>query len=251
MGEDGSGREDQIRSGVTAGEERSATAVDDLRSFGRRRGRKPSHRQQALLRDALPGVALDLGTPAPLPLEGIFAQPVGQIWLEIGFGGGEHLVWQATRNPSVGLIGCEPFQDGVLKVLDVISSRECRNIRLVADDARPLLRWLPPSSLERVFVLFPDPWPKLRHRKRRLINAPLLHMLGRVMRAGAELRIATDVGDYAGAILQAVRQQGALRWMAETARDWRERGDDWPPTRYECKAVATGRRCSYLRFQRQ
>ena len=198
----------------------------------------------------LPGVALDLGTPAPLPLAGIFAQPVGEIWLEIGFGGGEHLVWQATRNPNVGLIGCEPFQDGVLKVLDVIRGNECRNIRLVADDARPLLRWLPASSLGRAFILFPDPWPKLRHRKRRLINAPLLDILARAMRAGAELRIATDVGDYAGTVLQAVRQQGAFRWVAETAGDWRERGDDWPPTRYERKAVVAGRRCSYLKFRR-
>jgi tRNA (guanine-N7-)-methyltransferase len=223
----------------------------ELRSFGRRRGRRPSTRQEALLRDVLPGAALDLSATAPLELSQLYAQAVTDVWLEIGFGGGEHLLWQAAHNPDVGLIGCEPFQGGVLKVLDAVAAGRGRNIRLVADDARPLLRWLPPGSVGRAFILFPDPWPKLRHLKRRLVNAHLLEMLARVMRAGAKLRVASDIGDYAGTVLQAAREQGAFCWMARTPRDWRQRGGDWPPTRYEAKAIAAGRRCYYLEFQRR
>ena len=196
----------------------------ELRSFGRRRGRKPSTRQETLLRDVLPGAALDLSATAPPELSQLFAQAVTEVWLEIGFGGGEHLLWQAAHNPDVGLIGCEPFQDGVLKVLDAVAAGRGRNIRLVADDARPLLGWLPPGSVGRAFILFPDPWPKLRHRKRRLINVHLLDVLAGVMRAGAKLRVASDVGDYAGTVLQAVRKQGAFRWTARTPADWRSRG---------------------------
>lgn len=224
---------------------------DELRSFGRRRGRKPSARQEALLHDVLPGVALDTRAAAPPDVCPLFSQAVTDVWLEIGFGGGEHLVWQAIQNPTVGVIGCEPFQDGMVKVLDAIDSGAYGNIRLVADDARPLLRWLPPGSVSRVFILFPDPWPKVRHRKRRLVNAHLLAILARVMPAGAELRVASDVGDYARTILQAVRQQGAFQWSAASACDWRERGSDWPPTRYEARALAAGRRCYYLRFRRR
>jgi tRNA (guanine-N7-)-methyltransferase len=204
-----------------------------------------------LLRDVLPGVGLDISTTASSQLSHLFAERVTDIWLEIGFGGGEHLVWQAARNPGVGFIGCEPFQDGVLKVLDTIAAGQGSNIRLVADDARPLLRWLPSGSVGLTFILFPDPWPKFRHHKRRLINVRLLEMLARVMRSGAELRIASDVGDYVRAILHAIHRHGAFRWTARTADDWRKRGSDWPSTRYEAKAVAAGRRCYYLKFRRQ
>jgi tRNA (guanine-N7-)-methyltransferase len=204
-----------------------------------------------LLRDVLPGTAFDLSARAPPELSQLFARAVTDVWLEIGFGGGEHLLWQAAHNPEVGLIGCEPFQDGVLKVLDAIAAGRAPNVRLIADDARTLLHWLPPGSIGRAFILFPDPWPKLRHRKRRLINVHLLDMLARSMRVGGKLRIASDVGDYAGTILQAVREQGEFRWTAKAAADWRFRGFDWPQTRYEAKAVAAGRRCYYLEFQRR
>src|SRR5262245_38196511 len=127
----------------------------DLRSYGRRRGRKPSPRQAALLDQVLPEVVLNLADPAPAPLARLFAVPVGQVWLEIGFGGGEHLLWQAARNPDVGLIGCEPFQDGVTKALRGIEEGKIANIRLHADDARSVLRWLPDASLARAFILFP------------------------------------------------------------------------------------------------
>jgi tRNA (guanine-N7-)-methyltransferase len=118
------------------------------------------------------------------------------------------------------------------------------------DDVRPLLRWLPAASLDRAFVLFPDPWPKVRHRKRRLVGTPLLDQLARVLKPGAELRLATDIGDYARTMLAALMRHPAFHWTAMRAADWRERPADWPQTRYEAKALREGRRCAYLRFVR-
>jgi tRNA (guanine-N7-)-methyltransferase len=222
----------------------------ELRSFGRRRGRRLSPRQEVLLRDFLPRVALELERPAPTRTTELFATQVGEVWLEIGFGAGEHLLWQAQRNPDIGFIGCEPFVDGIIKALAAIEAGHMRNLRLSTGDAREVLRWLPSSSLTRVFVLFPDPWPKRRHRKRRLVSTPFLAMLARVMQSGAELRIATDVGDYARTMLLAFRAEPRFRWLASAPRDWRERTPDWPPTRYEAKALAAGRCCYYFRFVR-
>ncbi len=223
---------------------------EDIRSYGRRHGRKFSARQERLLAEQLPRVAIDLASPPPAHIVDLFPSPVRDVWLEIGFGGGEHLVWQAEHNPDVGLIGCEPYLDGVVKVLAAMEAKGLRNIRILADDARPLLRWLPQASIGRVFILFPDPWPKMRHHKRRLISAAFLETLARVMKPGAELRIATDIGDYARTTLLAFRATPAFEWMAEAPSDWRERTPDWPPTRYEQKALSAGRRPTYLRFLR-
>jgi tRNA (guanine-N7-)-methyltransferase len=223
----------------------------ELRSYGRRRGRKLSARQAALLDGLLPRIALRLSDPPPTRLDELFAPPTQEVWLEIGFGGAEHLLWQARANPLIGLIGCEPFEDGVVKALSAIECEKLANIRLYADDARPLLRWLPDASIARAFILFPDPWPKKRHQKRRLVSAATLGELARIMRPGSELRVATDIGDYARWILLAVREQGGFRWTAESASDWRDRGDNWPATRYEQKALREGRRCAYFRFRRE
>jgi tRNA (guanine-N7-)-methyltransferase len=224
----------------------------ELRSYGRRRGRKPSARQTALLEGLLPRVALaPTETPPPSRLGDLFEPPVEDVWLEIGFGGGEHLIWQARNNPRIGMIGCEPFEDGVVKALSAIDREKLANIRLNADDARPLLRWLPQNSIGRAFILFPDPWPKKRHHKRRLVSEATLAELARVLRPGGELRIATDIGEYAQWILLAVRGQVQFRWTAEGPHDWRARGPDWPPTRYEQKAIREGRRCYYFRFVRR
>lgn len=225
-------------------------AENELRSYGRRRGRKPSARQAALLADVLPRVALNLSDRPPAALADLFAPRVEDVWLEIGFGGGEHLLWQARSNPHVGLIGCEPFEDGVVKVLSAIEQQALVNLRLHVDDARPLLRWLPDAAIGRAFILFPDPWPKKRHQKRRLVSVATLRELARVMRPGAELRLATDIGDYAQWMLLALREQTSFRWLARGPGDWRVRGPDWPPTRYEQKALEAGRRCYYFRLCR-
>ncbi len=222
----------------------------ELRSFGRRRGRKLSSRQERLLAELAPRVRPDLARPAPGDATALFGAPVKQIWLEIGFGGAEHLVWQACHHPDVGIIGCEPFEEGVVKALALIEDEKLANILVHPDDVRPLLRWLPAASLDRAFILFPDPWPKARHRKRRLVGTPLLDQLARAMKPGAELRLGTDIGDYARTMLAALMRHPHFRWTATRAADWRNRPEDWPQTRYEAKAVREGRRCTYLRFVR-
>jgi len=220
------------------------TADDDrdyeLRSYGRRRGRKPSARQAALLRDVLPRVSVD---PSVLP-------QASATWLEIGFGGGEHLLEQARRNPQALVIGCEPYEDGVIKVLTAVESEGLKNIRVHMGDVRDILRQVAPGSLDRAFVLFPDPWPKRKHRKRRLVNSSLLDLLARALKSGAELRIATDIGDYARTMLEAFRREPRFLWQAEGPADWREQPADWVETKYESKATEAGRRRYYFRFLR-
>lgn len=223
----------------------------ELRSFGRRRGRKLSVRQDQLMAELLPKLSVDPQSPAPRDLSGLFPEGASSVWLEIGFGGSEHLIWQAKANPDVGLIGCEPFEEGVVKALASIDEAQLRNVRLLADDVRPLLRWLPEGSLSRVFILFPDPWPKKRHHKRRLFSPDLLRLLARVMAPGAELRLGTDIGDYVRTALLAVAGTSDFRWTAEGPADWRDRPVDWPQTRYEAKAGREGRRCYFFRFVRQ
>jgi tRNA (guanine-N7-)-methyltransferase len=225
---------------------------EDLRSYGRRRARAPSARQQALWREVLPRVAVpgDAESEALADLRALFTPPVREVWLEIGFGGGEHLVWQAKAHPDVGFIGCEPFEDGVIKLIAAVEQDGLTNVRVHADDARPLLRRLPDASLGRVFILFPDPWPKKRHHKRRIVSAGTLEEIARLLRPGGELRIGTDVSAYAGAILAVAQQCPRLRWTAQSPQDWRLRPPDWPQTRYEAKAVAAGRRCYFFRFER-
>lgn len=218
----------------------------EIRSFGRRRARSFGPRQERLWRENLGKFALDLNAPpsAQLPSN-------RDLWLEIGFGGAEHMIWQAAHNPAVTLIGCEPFEDGVVKALGGIEDRALTNIRLHPDDARPLLRWLPDASVSRTFILFPDPWPKKKHIKRRLIGTALLDQLARVMKPGAQLRIGTDIGDYARTTLLAILPHPAFEWPAQGPNDWRIRGEDWPQTRYEQKAVREDRARYYFRFHRR
>jgi tRNA (guanine-N7-)-methyltransferase len=229
----------------------------DLRSFGRRRGRKATAHQRKLLDDLLPRLALDPQTLAgggvhdAATLATLCGASESQVWLEIGFGGGEHLIWQAGHNPHVAMIGSEPFEDGVVKVLAAIEAGRLNHVRLVPDDVRPLLRALPQASLSRVFILFPDPWPKRRHRKRRLIGPAFLAELARVMRPGGQLRFATDIGDYARTALLALDANASFEWIAQRPADWRERPADWPATRYEEKAVREGRRRYYFQFCRR
>ena len=221
-----------------------------IRTYGRRKGHRLSARKQRLVDDTLPRLRLAVQAPPPVPLIRLFPVPVSEVWLEIGFGAGEHLAWQAETNPHVGLIGCEPYLNGVAALLASIEERALDNIRIWDGDGREVLDWLPDASISRVFVLHPDPWPKSRHHKRRLISPETLAVLARIMLPGAELRVATDIGDYARSSLEAVRASGAFTWMAERAEDWRAPLPDWPPTRYERKAKQEGRAPIYLRFVR-
>lgn len=242
-------------SGVPGGAGESVPGADprhfDLRSFGRRRGRALSARQDALLRERLPLLRLPVEAHAPPELHVLFSAPVSDVWMEIGFGAAEHLIYQAEQNPEIGFIGCEPYVDGVVKAVAAIEQQALGNVRLYDDDVRDVLRWMQPGSLGQVFILFPDPWPKVRHRKRRLVNRQLFDLLSRVMRPGARLLIATDIGDYARSMhiaAQASRDQ--FHWTALNADDWRRRPGDWPVTRYERKAHREGRKSYFFEFIR-
>jgi tRNA (guanine-N7-)-methyltransferase len=221
-----------------------------LRSYGRRKARPLSERKGKLLEELLPALRLPLGAPAPSPLEGLFTPPVAELWFEIGFGSGEHLIWQAEHHPDVGLIGCETFINGVSSLLGQIEALKLKTIRVHDGDAREVLDWLPEGSLGRVFVLFPDPWPKKRHQKRRLVTPETVAQLARLLKPGGDFRFASDDGDYAGEALRVTLATRAFAWTAERADDWRTRPADWPETRYERKALSAGRKPAYLNFRR-
>lgn len=197
--------------------------------------------------------SIDIALPAetePFSPSGLFESSPEQLWLEIGFGGGEHLAWQAKHNPHAGIIGCEPFINGVVKLLGNIRDDDLGNVRLYRDDARQLVDRLPEASVDRAFILFPDPWPKTRHNKRRIVSTPVIDRLAGALKNGAELRIATDDSGYLEWILWHMQKQPAFAWQARAPRDWRVRPDDWPATRYEQKAAKAGRRSAFLTYIR-
>jgi tRNA (guanine-N7-)-methyltransferase len=181
----------------------------------------------------------------------LFAAPVEAVWLELGFGAGEHLATQAAAQPSRGVIGCEVFENGIAKLLAEVKRRGLVNIRLFIDDARVLVQSLAAASVERIFILFPDPWPKQRHHKRRIVSTATLDMLAHAMKDGAELRLATDDMDYLRWMLERATTHPAFTWLARRPQDWRERPADWPATRYERKAIAAGRIPAFLRLRRR
>jgi tRNA (guanine-N7-)-methyltransferase len=182
-------------------------------------------------------------TPTPSPCRG------GAV-LEIGFGGGEHLAAEARAHPEIGFIGCEPFLNGMAKMLATIEREGFENVRLWDRDATGLLPRLPPSSFDLVYLLYPDPWPKRRQRKRRFLNEETLAAIARILKPGGELRFATDIDDYAGWALSRVLCSADLTWTAERPDDWRKPWPGWPGTRYEAKAISEGRVPSYLTFRR-
>ncbi len=168
--------------------------------------------------------------------------------LEIGFGGGEHLAWQAINHPEIGFIGVEPYTNGVASLVAQIDAANLANVRILQDDARLLLAMLEPRSVHQIFVLFPDPWPKTRHHKRRIVNATTAELMVRALLPGGELRLASDDREYVRWMFAAMRQQPGLRWLADRPADWLRRPADWPATRYEEKAIAAGRAPAFLRF---
>ena len=219
--------------------------------YGRRRGRPLRQGRRLLTESLLPRISIALPERRLLDPEILFPAPPPAVWLEIGFGAGEHLAAQAEQHLRVGFIGCEVFENGIARLVGEIAREGLDNIRIFADDARLLLDCLRPSSIGRVFVLFPDPWPKQRHHKRRLIAPATLDRLASVMQPGAELRLATDDRDYLVWMLEHVTEHPDFVWTARTPADWRERPPDWPATRYEEKARAAGRTPAFLRFIRR
>jgi tRNA (guanine-N7-)-methyltransferase len=214
--------------------------------YGRRKGPKLSAHQESLRATLLPRLRF---TPeAGRDPASCFAAPVEDVWLEIGYGAGEHLLWQAKTHPRIGIIGAEPYIAGTAKLLGKLEHEAVGNVRLYEDDARDIIEALPERSLGRVFILFPDPWPKTRHHKRRFLQLETLDALARVLRDGAELRFASDDAGYVGYALERLMVHPAFRWTAIGPADWRNRTSDWPPTRYEAKEMHGAP--AFLRFER-
>ncbi len=217
--------------------------------YGRAQSRPLRAGQQRLLEEFLPEVAAPDPENGPINLVDIFPQ-AEDFALEVGFGGGEHLAWQASRHPLTGHIGAEPFINGVVKLLTHIQRDGLENIRVHHGDARPLIEALPAARFSRIYVLHPDPWPKKRHFKRRMISPWFFTEASRLLRDGGILRIASDIPDYVRWTLMHARGAADFEWTAERADDWRVRPDDWPQTRYEAKAIKEGRLPAYLQFRR-
>ena len=219
-------------------------------SYGRRRGRRLSKTRLALLNTFLPHIEITRLEDAIDPWA-LFPVKPRALWLEIGFGGGEHLANQASRNPDVGFIGCEVFRNGIASALVHIRTRNISNVRLFVDDVHFLLNRLPEDCLERVFLLFPDPWPKKRHIRRRFITPASLDSLARLLHDNCELRMASDDVTYLRWTLELIPVHQAFHWIARVPEDWRHPPEDWITTRYEAKARRAGRCPFYLRFERK
>ena len=222
--------------------------MNDYRFRGRKRGRPLNPGRRRALETAVPALRLPEG---PIRPETLFGFEPDDLWLEIGFGAGEHLAWQARRHPRIGFIGAEPYIAGVASLAARAEEDGLGNLRIHDGDATEALDRLPDGALGRVFVLFPDPWPKVRHWRRRIVDRPVLDRLARTMRPGAELRLATDHEGYLEWMLVRLLAHPAFCWIARSADDWRRRPPDWPETRYEAKARDRGVRSTYLSFVRR
>jgi tRNA (guanine-N7-)-methyltransferase len=218
--------------------------------FGRRKGHALRPHQAALMDTLLPKLAIDLGARPPANLAELFPVAVDSVRVEIGFGGGEHMIAQAEQNPATGFIGIEPFVNGMAKALAAIEARKLANIRLDFGDATFLLAWLPPASLACVDLIYPDPWPKRRHWKRRFVQDRSIAEIARVLRLGGEFRFATDIADYAAWTLEHFARSPHFTWTAERADDWRRPWPGFSGTRYQAKAKREGRMPCYLIFRK-
>ena len=231
----------------------NARGADDTRSrlYGRRKGHALSLRQQRLLDDLLPRIAVDIAAAAPQPLSELFPHAPDTLVLEIGFGSGEHLAAGAEAHPGRGFIGAEAYVNGLAAMLAEIDDRGLANVRLFDGDGAKLLQWLPAASLDRVDLLYLDPWPKRRHWKRRFVCGETVAAVHRALKPGGELRFASDWSDYVTWTLMHVGAHAGFVWSAAEADDWRRAWSGWPGTRYEAKAIREDRRPTYLSFRRR
>ena len=219
--------------------------------FGRRKGHKLRAHQAGLIETLLPQLALDIKDTAPAGgLATLFGPTTRNVRLEIGFGGGEHLAAEARNAPDTGFIGCEPYVNGMAKILAQIEAHGIGNIRLFAGDAVELLAWLPPRSLDRIDLIHPDPWPKRRHWKRRFVQDATIAAMARVLKPNGEFRFVSDIADYCGWTLWHLSRSPDFVWLAERACDWRLPWEGFTITRYGRKAEREGRVATYLRFRR-
>ncbi len=214
------------------------------RMYGRAKGKTLRARQQEQMENVYPGIKHD-------PAAQFDRQGFETVWLELGFGGAEHLIWQAEHNPQTMVIGAEPFLNGVAKAVSSVVDQDLSNVRLYQGDGREVMDALPDGSLDRMFVLFPDPWPKARHNKRRIITPEFLREVHRLLKPGCEFRFGSDIIDYVDWTLTRVKSHGGFEWSPERKEDWRVRPDDWPQTRYEAKAIREGRSGHFFRFIRR
>lgn len=227
-----------------------ASVAGSKRAFyGRRKGKKLRAQRVRAIDILLPERRLDLAKPAG-DIRALFGTPVREAWLEIGFGAGEHLIDQASLNPDVGIIGCEPFINGMARLTAELETRGLSAVRLYDDDATHVLEWLEPASIGRAFLLYPDPWPKRRQRKRRFVSDESIAALARILKPGGEWRFATDIDDYAGWTLARILRSPWFGWPAMNAGDWRRPWPEWRSTRYEAKALREGRVPGYFTFVR-
>lgn len=224
--------------------------IQGSRVYGRRLAKPLKKTSEARLREFFPKYSISL-EDNKLDLAGLFDHSPKEYWLEIGFGKGEHLVAQAKANPDVGFIGCEPFINGVSGLVDHIVRDNVTNIRFFMDDARLLMDAMEEGSIARAFILFPDPWRKKRHHKRRIVSPGNLIVLAKLLKDDAQLRIATDHHDYCRWILARLMENPNFCWNADHPDQWHKRPEDWPPTRYEQKALAVGRESAYMTFVRR
>jgi len=218
--------------------------------FGRRKGHALRPRQAEIIEALLPGLAIGISRPSPVPIATLFPVPVDDVALEIGFGGGENMVAQALARPRIGIIGVEPFVNGMAKALAGIEAAGLRNVRLHFADAIDLIAWLPDASLARIDLIHPDPWPKRRHWKRRFVQDPTVAQFARILRRGGEVRFVTDIADYTAWTLRHFVRSADFAWTAERADDWRKGWPDFVTTRYHAKAARAQRPSCFLIFRR-
>ena len=218
--------------------------------FGRRKGHKLRAHQAELIEHLLPRLALDISGKSPPDLAFLFDPPADGVRLEIGFGGGEHLIAEARAFPAAGFIGCEPYVNGMAKILALIEAGDISNIRLFAGDAAELLAWVPAKSLARIDLIHPDPWPKRRHWKRRFVQDSTIAAMARALTKGGEFRFVSDISDYCAWTLSHFMRTSDFVWTAERATDWHQPWPDYTMTRYGRKAEREGRNAAYLIFKK-